>query len=459
MAAPGETSSAAAKPSPARWSLKALSGWGLVVFFFAFVAFNAGLQQFLTFLFLGLPQGGIIAMMAMGYSMVYGIILLINFAHGEVFMFSAFLTLALIVPIDWTGPSWPKSMAIFISVIAFCVAVALWAATQNVIRSKPARVAVSAGATAAICALLWWMIQRPVHLVIALLTSAAITPAFGVTLDRIAYRPLRNAPRLIPLITAIGVSLFLMNFAQFIFGTRDYRIPDERVPTILAPYYPSWDEPEPVGMWNKLVETRTLEIPIGKTPYGDPNFLSIPLTDLIIIALCIIMMLCTTAFIQGTKTGTAMRACALDQRMARLVGIDVDRTVAITFAVGSMLAAIATPFYVIKYSPINPTMGYIVGILAFSSAVLGGIGNIRGAMAGGMLIGVIYNFVPLFETTADWPFFKWLATLSMFEGRTDWNIFAGIGEWRLGIAYIFMILVLIFKPQGLLGKAAAARRA
>ncbi len=444
---------------PAGRRLRALAPWGLLVFAVAFLAYNAGPANFLTYLLLGIPQGGIIAMIAMGYSMVYGIILLINFAHGEVFMFSAFLTLALVVPLDFGGASWARSILLLTAVMAFCAVVALWVATENAVHSRGARAAIAAVGGGAAAVALNWMFKAPVPFGWAVLVSALFTPAIGVTIDRVAYRPLRGAPRLIPLITAIGVSLFLMNLAQMIFGTSDFRIPDERLPAILQPYYPDWDAPEPVGIWNTLVETRTLSIPIGRDADGEPEVVSMQVVDLIILALSVAMMTAITAFIHGTKTGTAMRACALDQRMARLVGIDVNRTVAITFALGSMLAAIATPFYVIKYAPINPTMGYIVGILAFSSAVLGGIGNIRGAMLGGMLIGVIYNFVPLFESTAQWPFVKWLATLPMFAGVRNWNFLAGISEWRLGIAYVFMILVLVFRPQGLLGQAAAARRA
>ncbi len=459
MTATAPPAADANNPSPMGQRLRALAPWGLLIFAVAFLVYNAGLANFLTYFLLGIPQGGIIAMIAMGYSMVYGIILLINFAHGEVFMFSAFLTLALVVPIDFGGGAWERSILLLTGIMAFCMTVALWVATENAVHSRGARVAI-AGAGGAVGAIALNMLFRaPVPFWAAVVISALVTPAIGVTIDRVAYRPLRGAPRLIPLITAIGVSLFLMNLAQMIFGTSDFRIPDERLPEILQPYYPDWDAPEPVGVWNTLVETRALVIPVGRDSSGDPETVSMQVVDLIILALSVVMMTAITAFIHRTKTGTAMRACALDQRMARLVGIDVNRTVAITFALGSMLAAIATPFYVIKYAPINPTMGYIVGILAFSSAVLGGIGNIRGAMLGGMLIGVIYNFVPLFESTATWPFVKWLATLPVFSGVKDWNLLAGISEWRLGIAYVFMILVLVFRPQGLLGQAAAARRA
>jgi branched-chain amino acid transport system permease protein len=419
--------------------------------FALFILLNAGWEDFLNYLFLGLPQGGIIAMIAMGYSMVYGIILLINFAHGEVFMLSAFLALALIVPFDWLGEGskWMMlSLPAFAAFWGLCSGVTANVLLEGRVRSAPARYGMAAATALLAGGVLFTLFRMAVPFVPALLVAAIVAPTLGITLDRLAYRPLRRAPRLIPLITAIGVSIFLLNFAQVVFGTADFRIPDERLPQVLQPYFPAWDEPQPEGFWENVKVARTLVF---------TETLRVPLVDVLILVLAVVMMLGVNGFVQHTKTGAAMRACALDQNMARLVGIDVDRTVALTFAMGSMLAAVAAPFYVVKYVPISAPMGLMVGILAFSSAVLGGIGNIKGAMLGGFLIGVVFNMVPILEVTSHWPFFRFLARLfPALEGK---NLLAGISEWRVGVAYLFMIMVILFKPQGLLGQAAAARRA
>lgn len=455
-APPGATkpveSDAAAQgpPRPGRW--RSLAGWAFVAFLVAFLIYNAGWKQFLSYLILGLPQGGIIAMIAMGYSMVYGIIQLINFAHGEVFMLSAFLTLALMAPAAFAGPEWLAALYAFAAIMGACSAVTAWAVLEAPIPGRLPRAGLAVAAAVLVGVALATVFRTGLSFWLALAVAALLMPTVGVTLDRVAYRPVRNAPRLIPLITAIGLSLFLMNLAQLLFGVQEKRIEDEKIPSILTPFFPVWGEPGPadMGFVEAIVKTRTVYFAEG---------LSFPLLDLVIVGLALAMMVGVNAFVHGTKTGAAMRACALDRTTAKLVGIDVDRTVAITFAIGSFLAAVAAPFYVIKYVPISPTMGYLVGILAFSSAVLGGIGNIRGAMLGGFLIGIVLNMVPMLEVTDDWPFFKWLATWPMFAHVENWNLLEGISEWRLGIAYFFMILIILLKPSGLLGQAAAARRA
>lgn len=432
--------------------------WLTPLAFLLFIALNAGWEDFISYLMLGLPQGGIIAMIAMGYSMVYGIILLINFAHGEVFMFSAYLALALIVPLGWQGETsaWIGSMVWFAAFLGMTVGITTDTLLENKVPGRWPRLAlgVLGGIVGGLAVHQLFRVSVP--FVLALVLSALFCATIGISMDRLAYRPLRRAPRLIPLITAIGVSILLMNMAQAIFRTTDYRIPDESLPKILQPYYEPFTlgeeataKPEPT-FWSQIRDERTLHF---------TDNIRIPLTDVIIVVLALGMMLGVNAFVQKTKTGTAMRACSMDQTMARLVGIDVNRTVAITFAIGCMLAAVASPFYVIKYVPIQPQMGMLVGILAFSSAVLGGIGNIKGAMLGGFLIGVTYNMVPLLEYTAEWPFFKWLAGMAMFSSVENWNVFQGISEWRLGIAYLLMIFVIIFRPSGLLGRGSAAARA
>ncbi|MDX2177077.1 MAG: branched-chain amino acid ABC transporter permease [Candidatus Sumerlaeia bacterium] len=444
-----DPANAVAKPAGTRlntvWFL-----WASLALLLVFVLYNAGWEQVLSYLLLGLPQGCIIAMIALGYSMVYGIIQLINFAHGEIFMLSAYLTLALVVPADWANERWVLGIAAFAALLAFTVGTTVFTVAEEAIRSGWHRLAlaVAAGAAAGLGLHQLFRLEVPYFLAVAI--SAVVAPSLGIAMDRIAYRPLRSAPRLIPLITAIGVSIFLVNFSQLMFSATDFRIPDDSLPPILQPYFPSWDDPEPQGLWETITVTKS--IPVTET-------VSIQFVDVIILGLTLVMLGGVNFFVQKTKAGAAMRACALDQNMARLVGIDVNRTVAMTFALGSALAAVASPFYVVKYASISPTMGYIVGILAFSSAVLGGIGSIKGAMLGGFLLGIIYNLVPLFEVTADWPFFEWLATLPAFAGVENWNLLAGISEWRLGLAYIFMMVVLVVRPSGLFGQSAAARRA
>ncbi|MEQ8818796.1 MAG: branched-chain amino acid ABC transporter permease [Sumerlaeia bacterium] len=445
-----------AAPQPVRprplW-LRWLGDWWALValaLFCLFLILNVGFEKFLEYLLLGLPQGGIIALIAIGYSMVYGIIQLINFAHGEIFMFTAYMMLLFLLPLgggDAAFASLQTPSVVFAVLLAGCAAVSVWTLVSDRLRALPLRAAVSvaAGVAAGFLFILCFRMAIPFWIALALVT--AFSPVLGITMDTLAYKPLRHSPRLVPLITAIGMSFMLQNLAQLIFSAQTREIGPTMIPGWLRAQAP----PETtVSWWTALTDYGRVQL------FGD---LTVPLINVVIVGLAVVMMIGVDTFVRRSKTGRAMRACALDQTTAKLVGINVNFTVAMTFAVGSALAAIAAPFFVIKYSSIEPTMGYIVGVLAFASAVLGGIGNIRGAMLGGFAIGIIYNFVPLFERLDNWAMIEWLASLPAFADVENWNKLQGITQWRLGVAYLFMILVIIFKPTGLLGQAAASQRA
>lgn len=413
--------------------------WLLGVGFFAlFITLNRDFMTFLRYLLLGLPQGSIIALIAVGYSMVYGIIQLINFAHGEVFMFSTYFVFMLIAPADPFNKAAPVVITGCVALIFFCTAWVLLSRLPN--RLLRAIAAIAIGVAAA--AINYRILPRSgasaatLPFFVAYALAIVYTCCLGVTMDLLAYRPLRNSPRLIPLITAIGLSLLLQNLAQSIWGSA-------------IRFFPAKAEPAFVS------KPRI-------TLYGDPNAGGLAIThlDLLIIALAIVLMIALQLFILRTRTGKAMRACAQDRVTASLMGIKVDNAVALAFALGAGLAAMVAPLYVMRDNPIAPQMGYIVGILAFASAVLGGIGNVTGAMLGGLVIGIIYNFVPLFDALDTFKGFQLLEQWGWISRANYLQFVAKYGkpgQYQLGVAYAFMIAVIVFKPSGLLGRASARR--
>lgn len=286
----------------------------------------------------GLILGGIYALIAVGYTMVYGIIQLINFAHGEIFMFGAYFA--------------------FLCVTTF--------------------------------GLPFW---------VALPISMLLCATMGMLIDFIAYRPLRNAPRLSALITAIGISLVLQNLARMIWGAEWRVFPSATIPTFLTENF----------------------IPL-------PGGAQLLFRDMFILVLAVILMVGLNLIIYLTKIGKAMRACAQDKVAAHLMGINTNWVILVTFAIGSALGAVAGVMVGVR-EVIEPTMGYYKGVAAFAAAVLGGIGNITGAMLGGLLLGIA-------------------------ETLGAGYISSG---YRLAIAYIIMILVIIFRPSGLLGKSTGTR--
>ncbi|WP_295433534.1 branched-chain amino acid ABC transporter permease [uncultured Thiodictyon sp.] len=296
----------------------------------------------------GLILGSLYALVALGYTMVYGILELINFAHGEIVMLGAMVS---------------------VTVLGLLVA---------------------AG------------VPLPLALALALAAAVLVCVATGVLVERVAYRPLRNAPRLAPLITAIGVSIVLQNLAMIIWG-RQYL----SFPPVLAPQVYEWH---------------------GATVSN---------VQLLIVAVAALTMGALLLLVQRTRLGRAMRATAQHREVAGLMGVDVNRVIAATFAVGSALAAVAGLLITAYYGIAHYNMGFLLGLKAFSAAVLGGIGNIPGALLGGLLLGVIESLGA-----------GYIGDLTGgFLGSHYQDIFA----------FFILILVLIFRPSGLLGERVADR--
>ena len=298
------------------------------------------MDYFLQQLINGVTLGAIYGLIAIGYTMVYGIIGMINFAHGEIFMIGAFIALVSLLII---GPT--------------------------------------AGAMVIVA------------LVVVLLVSMLVTAAYGWSLERVAYRPLRGSPRLAALISAIGMSIFLQNFVQI--------SQDARVKTL------------------QPVITGGIEVYKGAALTVTLSYMQI-----IIVAVTVALMAAFWMLISRTPLGRAQRACEQDRTMAALVGVDVDRTISITFVMGAALASVAGLMFLLYYGVIDFFVGFLAGIKAFTAAVLGGIGSIPGAMLGGLLIGLIEAF---------------------------WSGYFTI-EYKDVAAFSILVLVLIFRPTGLLGR-------
>jgi branched-chain amino acid transport system permease protein len=295
----------------------------------------------------GVSRGAIYALISLGYTMVYGILGMINFAHGEIYMvgtFAAILTLALLATFGLTALG-----------AGLCLAIGLMA---------------------------------------AMLVSAA----FGFTNERIAYRPLRRAHALSPLISAIGVSTFLQNFVMNA-QTKDK-----------VDFPQHFAEP----LWSHRFEFAGTRI---------------ALVQIIILIVAVGLMIALHLFISRTKLGKAMRAVAQDKTMAALVGIPIDRVISVTFIIGSALAAAAGTFFALYNGQTRFDAGYTAGLAAFTAAVLGGIGNIPGAMLGGFLIGLVEDF-------------------------TAYHFGA---DWKYAAVFAVLMTVLIARPRGLLGEQVAER--
>jgi branched-chain amino acid transport system permease protein len=301
----------------------------------------------------GLVLGGVYALVALGYTMVYGILFMINFAHGEVMMmggFAGFFTLQLLTTLGWTEGS-PYLSALTILLV------------------------IAAG------------------MIVSVLT--------GVALERIAYRPLRTAPRLVPLISAIGASFFLQYSALRIFGVTPHNY---RKPELIG------------GGWS-----------IGETG------IFVTRTGVFIFVTSILMMIGLFLIVQRSKMGRAMRAVAEDKEIASLMGIDVDRVIAFTFALGSALAGAGGVMFGLHNTVMRFNTGFIPGLKAFTAAVLGGIGNIPGAMFGSLLLGVLEALGP--------------------------SVLGLPTEYKDVIAFSILVLVLIFRPMGLMGEVLSEKKA
>ena len=299
-----------------------------------------GWHYFLDQLINGLTLGSIYGLIAIGYTMVYGIIGMINFAHGEIFMIGAFISIITVMLLGILGITW-----------------------------------------------------IPAALLIVLVATMLFTAIYGWTLERVAYRPLRGSPRLAALITAIGMSIFLQNYVQLLQGARN------------KPLQP-------------LIQGRFELLRV------ENYVVSISYMQLLIIGLTLVLMTGFSLLIARTSLGRAQRACEQDREMAALVGIDVDRTISVTFLMGASLAAVAGTMFLLYYGVIDFFIGFLAGIKAFTAAVLGGIGSLPGAMLGGLLIGLIEAF---------------------------WSAYFTV-EYKDVAAFGILILVLIFRPTGLLGR-------
>jgi len=299
-----------------------------------------------TFLYLlqqiinGLTIGSTYALIAIGYTMVYGIIGMINFAHGEIYMIGSYISFIVIAGLLGMG-----------------------------------------------------LVGLPIILLVALIVAVIIASTYGWTVERGAYRPLRGSNRLIPLISAIGMSIFLQNYVVLAQGSRDVALP-----------------PQITGGWT----------------FGDPSVFEVSFSymQLIIWTVTVISMTGLTLFISRSRMGRACRACSEDIGMTNLLGIDTNRIIALTFIIGAALAAIAGLLLGLYYGVVNPFVGFMAGLKAFTAAVLGGIGSIPGAMLGGLILGVTEAL-----TSAYFP-----------------------SEYKDVVSFGLLVLILLFRPSGLLGK-------
>ncbi len=298
------------------------------------------MEYFVQQLINGVTLGAIYGLIAIGYTMVYGIIGMINFAHGEIYMIGAFISLSAFLILGLLGITW-----------------------------------------------------LPLALFLVLLIAMVFTSVFGWTLERIAYRPLRGSPRLAALISAIGASIFLQNYIQVTQGASPKPLP----PVITG----------------------------GFIVMDDPSFpVRLSYMQIVIVLLTIVLLTIFSLMIAKTPLGRAQRACEQDRTMAALIGINVDRTISMAFVIGAALASVAGMMVTLYYGVIDFYIGFLAGIKAFTAAVLGGIGSLPGAVLGGLLIGLIEVF---------------------------WSGYFSI-EYKDVAAFSILVLVLIFRPTGLLGR-------
>ena len=291
----------------------------------------------------GLSIGTIWALIALGYTLVYGIIELINFAHGEVFMIGSFVSVSLYATLGIT-----ESTGVFVLILA---------ADRRARRSRCSR-----------------------------------SGALNVMIERVAYRPLRSAPKLAPLITAIGMSFILQNVGLL--------------------WRPTPDSPP------DLIRSQQQVLDIGGVTFVRSDFFAWAVTIPLLIALLY--------FVGQTKYGKAMRATAQDPDAARLMGINVDRTIGLTFLLGGLLAGAAGLIYALYNGTVQFNQGFTAGLIAFTAAVMGGIGNLKGAVVGGLIIGIIQQTV---------------------ESRLDNG-----SAWAPAVVFAILVLVMVFRPQGLFGE-------
>ena len=312
-------------------------------------------SQWVDFIIFGIAQGSMYALIAIGYTLVYGVLFMINFAHGEFFMAGAMTsTVFLAIPLNESG----------------------------------------------------FMDAHPIiSLILIALLSMATSMTISVLTERVAYKPLRKAPRLVPLITAIGASFFWQYYFRGLYGSQVISFPE-------------------------------IEILKGTVELGPISILK---SQVLVIIVTIIALVGLQFFIMKTKTGKAIRAVAEDKDVAALMGINVNRTITITFATGAAMAGVAGMLYAVVFRQVHYFMGFFPGLKAFTAAVLGGIGSIPGAAIGGLFLGMVESLGP-----------------SLF--------LEGLGipaahQLKDVIAFSLLVLVLIFRPQGILGERLAEKKA
>ncbi|MDZ4763763.1 MAG: branched-chain amino acid ABC transporter permease [Chloroflexota bacterium] len=334
-------------------------------------------DQFARQLIFGLAQGSIYALIALGYTLVYGILLMINFAHGEVFMAGAYIGFFVISALDKIG----------------------LLANQTLIA-----------------------------LLITMFSGVVASVIVALLLERIAYRPLRNAPRLVPLITAIGASILLQQLFLRLFGVSTRRYPDVNLyafPQLFPTLECADVNGEQICRGIDLIGGRYDVVVFGLE-------LRILPIHFLVFFLALSLMAALWFIVQRTRVGKAMRAVAEDKSTAALMGVDVDRVIVITFVLGAALAGAGGVLFALYNQQVSPFIGFIPGIKAFTAAVLGGIGNIPGAMFGGLFLGVVESVAP--------------SLLGLSQQLKD------------VIAFGMLVLVLIFRPTGILGEVLAQKK-
>ena len=369
------------------------------------------------YVFLGLATGGAYALIAVGYTMVYGIIELINFAHGEVYMMGAYLalTFALAGPTAFSNPGQVARGQVFLAFFFGAVAaVFAWDATRyRVDLSGVLRGGLAAVAGVSFAALTHLLAGAAVPVWLACPLAMGYAALLGVVMEVVAYRPLRRAPRLAALITAIGLSLVLQNLAQWIWSASFQTVPNHLLPGWLRVLPASLETIQAAGVLGGLRQ-------YGVCVVAGCRFTAV---QLFLLTASLLLMAGLTWLIHRTRLGRAMRACAQDRDAAYLMGVDVDRVISWTFAIGSALGAAAGILIALYEFKVAPQMGYKAGVIAFSAAVLGGIGNIPGAMLGGLILGVAQSLA----------------------------VYLDLSQWDIGISYAVMIAIILVQPEGLLG--------
>lgn len=312
----------------------------------------------------GLTIGFVYAAIALGYTMVYGVLQFINFAHSEIFAVGAFVGVELLIALDSFG----------------------------VLRGASLGMAYA-------------------YLILAIVLGMAAAGALAVTVERVAYRPLRGAPHLVPLISAIGVSFLLQDVIRLVEGLT-------------------------TGQFNRIMPTFgnfDQRLNLGRFTLGDINIpLGISVKSIIVITAAVLMLVGLNYLVNATRIGKAIRAVAQDRPTASLMGINVNRIISLTFLIGGLLGGAAGVLYALKFTRIDPFVGFFPGLKAFTAAVLGGIGNLTGALLGGIVLGMLETFAG-----------SYLGVFTMGAAGS---------EYKDIFAFSILILVLIFRPQGLMGR-------